>query len=83
MACWEIMTPGLEEIGIRMLLNEHEIIERSDQCIYLAGVDDAHFYRADNSRKLLREYRVTSFQFYFRTRQKYIGRLPLPTSIFS
>jgi predicted MPP superfamily phosphohydrolase len=45
------MLPGLEEIGIRMLLNEHEIIERSDQCIYLAGVDDAHFYRAENIEK--------------------------------
>jgi len=45
------MLPGLEEIGIRMLLNEHEIIKRSNQCIYLAGVDDAHFYRADNIEK--------------------------------
>jgi len=45
------MLPGLEEIGIRMLLNEHEAIKRSDECIYLAGVDDAHFYRADNIEK--------------------------------
>ena len=45
------MLPGLEEMGIRMLMNEHEIIKRSDQCIYLAGIDDAHFYRADNIEK--------------------------------
>lgn len=49
------MTPGLEEIGIRMLLNECETIERNNQCIYLAGIDDAHFYRADNIEKAASE----------------------------
>jgi len=45
------MVPGMEEIGIRMLLNEHEAIERGDQRIHLAGVDDAHYFRADNLEK--------------------------------
>jgi len=45
------MVPGLEEMGIRMLLNECERIEREDRHIYLAGIDDAHFYRADNIEK--------------------------------
>jgi len=45
------MTPGLEAMGIRMLLNECETIERDNQRIYLAGIDDAHFYRADNIEK--------------------------------
>lgn len=45
------MIPGLEEIGIRMLLNECETIERGNQRIHLAGIDDAHFYRADNIEK--------------------------------
>ena len=45
------MLPGLEEMGIRMLLNECEMIERNHQRIYLAGIDDAHFYRADNIEK--------------------------------
>jgi uncharacterized protein len=45
------MLPGLEEMGIRMLINEYEIIKRSHHCIYLAGIDDAHFYRADNIEK--------------------------------
>ena len=49
------MTPGLEEIGIRMLLNECETITRDDQRIYLAGIDDAHFYRADNIEKAASE----------------------------
>jgi uncharacterized protein len=45
------MLPGLEEMGIRMLLNEHETIERDNQRIHFAGIDDAHFYRADNIEK--------------------------------
>lgn len=45
------MVPGLEEIGIRMLLNESEPIVRDDQRIHLAGIDDAHYYRADNIEK--------------------------------
>jgi uncharacterized protein len=45
------MVPGLEEIGIRMLLNECEAITRGDQQIHLAGIDDAHYYRADNIEK--------------------------------
>ena len=49
------MTPGLEEIGIRMLLNESITIERDNQHIYLAGIDDAHFYGADNIEKAASE----------------------------
>ena len=45
------MVPGLEAMGIRMLLNECEPIARDDQRIFLAGVDDAHFYRMDNIEK--------------------------------
>lgn len=45
------MTPALEAMGIRMLFNESEAIARRDQTIYLAGVDDAHFYRADDIKK--------------------------------
>jgi hypothetical protein len=46
-----LMVPGLEEMGIRMLLNECEVISRDDQLIYLAGIDDAHYYRVDNIEK--------------------------------
>ena len=45
------MVPGLEEMGIRMLLNECETIVRGDQRIHLAGIDDAHHYRVDNIEK--------------------------------
>jgi predicted MPP superfamily phosphohydrolase len=45
------MVPDLEAMGIRMLLNECEPIMRADATIYLAGIDDAHFYRVDNIEK--------------------------------
>jgi predicted MPP superfamily phosphohydrolase len=45
------MLPSLEKMGIRMLMNEADIIERAGQRIHIAGVDDAHFYRADNVEK--------------------------------
>jgi hypothetical protein len=49
------MVPGMEEMGIRMLLNEVETIVREDQRIHLAGIDDAHYYRADNIEKTASE----------------------------
>lgn len=45
------MIPGLEAMGIRMLLNECEAIVRGDQRIHLAGIDDAHYFRVDNIEK--------------------------------
>ncbi|WP_108683743.1 metallophosphoesterase [Methyloceanibacter sp. wino2] len=45
------MLPGLEEMGIRMLMNEAETLTRGEDRIHLVGVDDAHFYRADNIEK--------------------------------
>jgi len=45
------MVPGLEAMGIRMLLNESITLERGDAAIHLAGIDDAHFYRVDNIEK--------------------------------
>jgi len=34
-----------------LLLNECESISREDASVYLAGIDDAHFYRVDNIEK--------------------------------
>jgi predicted MPP superfamily phosphohydrolase len=45
------MVLGLEAMGIRVLLNECETLVRGDQRIYLAGIDDAHYFRADNIEK--------------------------------
>lgn len=45
------MVPGLEQNDIHLLLNESTPIRQQDQVIYLAGVDDAHYYRTDNIEK--------------------------------
>src|SRR6516165_2025708 len=45
------MVPDLEAMGIRMLLNESEPISRESDTIYLAGIDDAHYFRVDNIEK--------------------------------
>ena len=45
------MVPGLEQMGIRVLLNESEAILRGNERIHLVGIDDAHFYRVDNIGK--------------------------------
>jgi uncharacterized protein len=45
------MVPGLEAMGIRMLLNESDVIGRGGQRLHLAGIDDAHFYGMDNIEK--------------------------------
>jgi len=45
------MVPGMEEMGIRMLLNESVTIERGHERIHLAGIDDAHYFRVDNIEK--------------------------------
>lgn len=39
------MIHGLEKIGIKMLLNESGTIHRGEHQIFLAGIDDAHFFR--------------------------------------
>jgi predicted MPP superfamily phosphohydrolase len=45
------MVPGLERMGIRVLINESEAVLRGHESIHLVGIDDAHFYRVDNIEK--------------------------------
>lgn len=49
------MVTGLEAMGVRMLLNESVAIERDGATIYLVGIDDPHYYRADNLEKAYQE----------------------------
>ncbi len=42
------LVPGMEAMGIRVLLNETEVIERGGERLYLAGIDDAHYYQVHN-----------------------------------
>jgi uncharacterized protein len=48
------MVPDLEALGVNFLLNESIAIRRGEDSLYLAGVDDAHFYRADNIEKAVK-----------------------------
>ncbi|WP_166257586.1 metallophosphoesterase [Marinobacter salicampi] len=45
------MVPGLEDMGYRVLLNEHLRIERGNEYLYIAGVDDPHFYKVHNLQR--------------------------------
>jgi hypothetical protein len=45
------MVPGMEDLDIRVLLNESVRLERHGAMIHLAGIDDAHYYRVDNLHK--------------------------------
>jgi predicted MPP superfamily phosphohydrolase len=46
------MVPGMETMGIRMLINEVETLTRGDQRLHVAGIDDAHYFRVDNIEKV-------------------------------
>lgn len=43
--------PFLEEMGIRVLLNENIIIKRDSASLCIAGVDDANIYKSDDVEK--------------------------------
>ena len=45
------MLPGLEDMGITMLLNESQTIQRGDARLHFVGIDDAHYFRVDNIEK--------------------------------
>jgi predicted MPP superfamily phosphohydrolase len=45
------MVPGLEALGIRVLLNEAVALERGGHTLHLAGIDDAHYYQVHNIDK--------------------------------
>ncbi|WP_051079647.1 metallophosphoesterase [Methylosinus sp. LW4] len=46
-----LMTPGLEQMGMRVLLNECATFVRDGARLHVAGVDDAHYFRVDNIAK--------------------------------
>ena len=45
------MVPAMEDMGIRMLLNESVIIEQGNEHLHIVGIDDAHYFRVDNIEK--------------------------------
>lgn len=49
------MTPRMEQLGYRVLLNETERIERGEESLYVCGVDDPHFYETDRLSAAVRD----------------------------
>jgi len=47
------MLPELEDMGIRLLMNESTACERDGEHLYLAGIDDAHFFGVGDIDKAL------------------------------
>jgi len=47
------MLPALENMGIKMLMNESHIITKGSSTIGIAGVDDPHFYNASQPEKAI------------------------------
>jgi len=45
------MVPRMEALGIRVLMNESVRITRAGEAIYLAGIDDAHYFRTHGYHK--------------------------------
>lgn len=43
-----MMVPALEQMDIKVLLNEAVPLSKANDTIYLAGIDDPHYFRADN-----------------------------------
>jgi predicted MPP superfamily phosphohydrolase len=46
-----LMTKPIESLGIRLLLNENALIEREGSSLWLAGIDDPHYFSAENLEK--------------------------------
>jgi predicted MPP superfamily phosphohydrolase len=42
------MVPPMQSLGYTLLLNEWTVLRRGGEELYLAGIEDAHFYRLDN-----------------------------------
>ena len=55
------MVPAMEDMGMRMLLNESEALVRGGDRIHLVGIDDAHYYRLDNIEKAASHVPVAGF----------------------
>ncbi len=45
------MVPGLEALGIEVLMNESVRLERRGETLLLAGIDDAHYFRTHDFHK--------------------------------
>jgi len=49
------IVPQLESLGIKMLLNESVPIQRNNQFLWFAGVEDPHYYQTDDIDKAVHD----------------------------
>jgi predicted MPP superfamily phosphohydrolase len=52
--CLEV-APDLEDAGIYMLINEGYPLERNGEKLWIAGVDDPHYYRCNDLKKACKD----------------------------
>jgi len=45
------MVPQIEDLGVRVLLNESVAVTRGPDSLFLAGIDDAHYFRTHSLHK--------------------------------
>ncbi len=45
------MVPEIEKLDVRILLNQSAMIEREGAALYLAGIDDPHYFQVENFEK--------------------------------
>lgn len=55
-----MMVPGLEDMGIAVLINESVTLDRDGAEVHLVGIDDPHYYRADNMEKAAKDLSLDS-----------------------
>ena len=51
---WKIVEP-LEQLGVRMLINEHATVAIGDDAIRLSGIDDAHAFYTDAAVRTIQD----------------------------
>ncbi len=51
---WKIVAP-LEQLGIRMLINEHATVEIGPDAIQIAGIDDTHAFYTDDAVRIVQD----------------------------
>jgi predicted MPP superfamily phosphohydrolase len=49
------MVPAFESMGVRLLINESVALERDGSRIYLAGIDDAHYFRVHSLERAVQD----------------------------
>lgn len=45
------MVPHIEDLGVRVLLNESVAVTRGEGTLFIAGIDDAHYFRTHSLHK--------------------------------